>query len=189
MMPDFSANLTGASRRGNDLLGPSEVESVDGLRSDERAVTAHDIPSNAAAGTATGGDRGPIDGELGTRQNADSAMDSSGHDPLDVEAIGVLRGRDDDSSGVFDLERIDAVDRVGAGDAVSGAVGGQIAGKRTHVEHDSKGNESNNGENDISGGHSVQSTTAVQTDQIDTFVFPRWMKGCPTSRWFSSRLA
>ena len=175
-MTDSSSNLAGPSGRRNDLLGSNEIETIDGLRSDETAVLHNDVRGNATSGAATGGNGGPPDGELVSGQNANSAMDSAGHDPLNVEPVRVFGGGDHDGSRVLDLEGVDAVHGIGSRKAISGAIGRQVAGKGARVEHGSEGREGDDRENNIPNSHFAKPTAGIDPEQVDTFVFSRWMK-------------
>lgn len=175
-----------------DLFGTDGLYPVDRLRPDETTVALHGVDGFASASSTSGGDRLPVGGELGAGKATCPLLDRASHDPLNVEAGGVVGLADHDRSRVLDAQRIDAIDRVGASEAASGAVGGEITRKRTGVQH---GTEQSNGEDPhkwLGDVHEIEpsephreaamdegpdlAAQRMLDGEIDRFVTPRWMK-------------
>ena len=166
---------------GKDLLGAGDVETIDGPCSDEATVGKDVVLRVSGAGSATGSDGRPRGEEATSRLGAGASMNAAGDDPLDV--VGVGRDLDDDDGArVFDASWVDAVDRVGAGDAAARrvGVGRKVAGQRAEVEHENESEEDPGRSRDVASRHGIESK---QTDEPasprlepERLAFPRWLK-------------
>lgn len=175
-MTSTSSSDVGMSGSGDDLLGTDQIEPVDGLRPNETSIVLDSIGGDSAARTSARSNSRPIDGELVARQHSDATVNPTGNDPFDIESFGVVGGSDDHGSRVLDFERVDSIHGVDTDEAIARPVSRQVAGESARVEHGSEGGERHNGECEISSGHHEESTSVVRAQDVDVFVFARWMK-------------
>ncbi len=107
------------SARRDDLLGSDAVGPVDEALTDEPAVVGDRVGGRAgAAGSGSLGDL-PLDVEGVAGLPAGATLDGTGDDPRQDEMVGILGFADDGGSRVLDPDRVDAVDDVGPGEAIS----------------------------------------------------------------------
>jgi protein SCO1/2 len=165
------------SGRRDDLLGPDEFEPVDRLGTDEASVGLDDVDGRPATGAPSRRHSEPIDHELIAATRSGTAMDPARHDPLDVVAGAIAGLADDDGARVLDVERVDTVDGVGASETGTSAVSGEVAGQRAGVEHQTKGSDSYDPQDQLSNVHVAESMDPRKEMEGTEFVIPRWLKG------------
>lgn len=155
------------SRFGEDLFGPLAGDAVDGSGTDQAAIVGEGVPGAAAAITARRGDRGPGGVETVAAERADTFVDGAGDDPLDgVPVVGAVDRLDDHRAGVLDVDRVDAVHRVGADDA--GAVDDRAAGNGAADQRGEQSRQEQSGESTGTSEHGA--------DRTDRPGVPRWAK-------------
>ncbi len=166
---------------GKDLFGASEVEAIDGSGANQPAVVEDVVATIASSGATTGRNTFPVDIEASPGESAGAAVNATGHDPLDVERVRGKSLDDYDGSRVFDTGRIDAVDRVGASQALAGVgVSGQVTGQRAEIHQQPKCKERSEQLDNIGSGHRDDSKQQVSVtedaDDPERLILPRWLK-------------
>lgn len=151
--------------RREDLFGADFVSPGDGLGANQPAVGFERVPGHTSCGASTGGDGLPLDLERSAFEPADTALNSTSDDPLDIEPVDLFGRADHHGARVLEAGRINTIDEVGPGEPVAVDVGGEVSGKSTAVEA-----EEQQGSDDAPGG--VPADHAADL----TFRIPNWMR-------------
>lgn len=166
---------------GEDLFGTDDIETVDGAGADKSPVVEDVVDRAARTSAATGSDGLPLDVEPRTEPGAGAAMDTAGHDPLDLERVDRVRSDDHDSARVLDAGRIDSVHAVGAGQAVATVgVSGQISGQGTEIHQQAEREERPERSQDVASRHRDDSNQQPPVQEPlaepERLIIPRWLK-------------
>lgn len=101
---------------GKDLFGAWGDDPIDGSRADETSVVGDLILGSSARGAPWAVGDEPVDCESVSDEVPFSVNDGPGHDPLDEEIVGAVRGGDRHAPAVLGPVGIDPVHDVGPED-------------------------------------------------------------------------